>query len=115
MSTRLTSHKLQFLDPTFPNGVSITIRNGPKWSRRVVPGMVVMIEDSNGNECGEATIVGALHTTFDAIPDKIIEQNHRTRQGLFEEMQAVYPSFETTNEVTVLFFTFTKGAGDVGE
>ena len=119
MSTKLTSCVLEFQNPPqSTKGVQITVRNGPKWSKRVTPGMIVDAGppafDGRYEDLTEVKIVGVLITTFAALTDEIIEYDQdpkcRTREGLLAEMKRVYPSFEETNLVTVLFFEFVKVA-----
>lgn len=107
---KLKSHKLEFQNPTFTSDVMVTVRNGPKWSKRVKPGMIVTVAETGGDDLNDATITGILTTTFERIPPEVLFREHdpkcRTREGLLKEMKRVYPGFEKTNEVTVLFFTF---------
>lgn len=111
-SPKLTSHKLKFLNPTFKEGVQITVRNGPKWSKRVVPDMTLTVAETNGDDVGVVAIRGALLTTFDALPNEILFREHdptcRNYAGLLGEMRRVYPGFKETDVVTVLFFEFIE-------
>lgn len=114
MSTKLTSHVLQFQDPTFSEGVQITVRDGPKWAKRVTPGMLVdvgAIPDDGFYEDlreAEAEVVGVLSTTFGNLPEEILERHQdpscRDYNKLLTKMERIYPGFKATNVVSVLFF-----------
>lgn len=113
--SKLTSHKLEFQNPTFqPGATMITVRNGPKWSRRVYPGMLVTVQETDGEDLGEAEILGTMTIAFGDIPEEVLGRNHdvtcRVREGLRAEMIRVYPSFEEWNVVTVIFFVITERA-----
>lgn len=116
MSTKLTSHVLEFKNPTFSEGVQITVRDGPKWAKRVTPGMVIDVgaprHEGFYEDLCEAEVVGVLSTTFGNLPEEILERHQnpscRKYNKLLTEMERIYPGFKSTNAVSVLFFRLVE-------
>lgn len=123
--------KLLFQNPVFDGTTQITVRRGDKWARALAdnefePGIPVhnvtvsktKITDGEPSvkletvaqvPLGYAAVLGVLYCKFDEIPDGLLQHEHdpacRTLPGLFREMQRVYDSSFTADEmVTVIVF-----------
>lgn len=102
-------HRLEFDNPTFRDGVNVTVRNGEKWKDRVQIGDIVELDTgAAASRC--AKIVGILYDNFHNIPAPVHALNHdpacRTVTGIAKELARIYGPFpnDIIGDVTVVFF-----------
>ncbi len=99
---------LLFTNPTFREGINVTVRDGDKWAKEL--GRDVMLKDTDSDEAlGFAEVVGVLTTNIGDIPDNILKLEHdkdcTSTRGIWREMESVYSkAFGFYDKVTVLFF-----------
>ena len=103
---------LKFDNPTFREGVNVTVRYGEKWRDSVEIGDRVEL----GGTPHSGRIVGKLYENLHKIPAPIHNLNHdptcRTTVGITKELSRIYGPFPNgvLGAVTVLFFVPEWGA-----
>jgi len=114
-------YDMYFGNPVFePGKTQSTCRLGDKWEKRLNPGDVINIKataDGGNPEKGKAQadadvglVVGVGYAPFDRLSEGWIVKYHdpgcRTRDGLAEEMRAVYgEDFARDSHCTMVLFT----------
>lgn len=100
-------HEILFRNPTFHNGLNVTVRNGFGWFFKTAIGDELALSGKNG-AITNGLIVGRMIMPFKRIPENILQFEHdpscRNFAGLLAEMKRVYPGFSEENSVTVLLF-----------
>ncbi|WP_102107525.1 hypothetical protein [Oceaniglobus roseus] len=101
-------HPIDFVNPTFHEGLNITVRHGDKWARTASIGDVLQIEGHAGRIT--APITGLLRCLLDEIPEGLLALEHdaeaRSRDGLRRILDEIYgPTEDGRRDVTVIFFS----------
>jgi len=103
---KLTS-MLLFSNPTFSEGLNVTVRRGDKWAV-LRPHEFVEIGLVSGESIGWVEIISVKIFPFVLITGDELFYEHdpscRTYEGLLKEMKTVYPDFTEVEVVTALGF-----------
>ena len=107
--------KLLFSNPTFHDGINVTVRSGYKWADAL--GEIVEVSDAEQTQEPEmAHVLGVLTTKLNTIPESILAQEHdpkcKTLEGITEVMKDIYGDIADDAPVTVLFFEFSPEANE---
>lgn len=105
---------LLFSNPTFNDGINLTVRKGHKWHCERQAHL-----DLGGKMSVFLPIMHTRLAVFDELTDADLVHEHdpicRTKEGLFGVLQEVYPGFLETDEVTLIHFILNFRAPLVGD
>ena len=100
---------LVFQNPEFREGMILTVRRGIKWD--LMKGKHVIVREAGtAKKLGTARIydtkVIAAHMILEKEDSLHLEHNPecRTKDGLFDEMERIYPGWRPCEIVTLVYF-----------
>lgn len=109
------THSLEFLNPTYHDGLNVTVRRGEKWYLQARVGDTVCLCKTGENHSPLAVgmIVGLKYEPFLSIRKDDLTFEHDPTctdiDGLMRAMTNAYPDFKETERVTVMSFWIFGG------
>ena len=98
---------LHFQNPMFHEGLNVSVRRGDKYGD-VRPNADLELCDIERKQVLYAKVVKVMFSRFDRLTNQEIEREHdpgcRTVEGLLAELKRVYPGFQPSENVMLLYF-----------
>lgn len=106
----VTMKDLYFMNPVFTKKtLNLTVRRGDKW--KDYQGEVKILDTDSNDQVANGKVIYAEHLAFEELSDRDLALEHdpgcRTTDGLYHELQRVYPGFEEKENVTLVYFKVT--------
>ena len=99
--------KFYFQNPSFNQGLNVSVRRGVKWNTEAQKGVMLVDTANPDKEIGTVDIETRVFRFCDLIDADIAAEhdaNCRTVAGLLEVMKKIYPSFDSRELVTLVYF-----------